>query len=115
MRYRTKYGNIRVRHDGKWFDSKKEARRYKELCLLEAAGKISQLMIHPKYTLQASFRDRGGRAVRAINCTWDFSYVEGDRIVVEDVKSPATREEAAYNIRRRMFIKRFPDIEFREV
>jgi hypothetical protein len=35
--------------------------------------------------------------------------------VVEDVKSPPTRQETAYSIRRRLFLRRYPEIEFRDV
>ena len=115
VKYRTKYGAVTVKFDGHQFDSKKEMRRYKELCLLQLAGEITDLSVHPKYLLQATFRDRGGRAVRSITVTWDFFYREKGQEVVEDVKSPITRKETAYNIRKKMFVKRYPDVEFREV
>jgi len=115
VKYRTKYGNIKVRHDGHVFDSKKEARRYQELCLLEAAGKIQALQVHPKYELIQSFRDRGGHTIRRVTVTWDFAYTEDGRKVVEDVKSPPTRKETAYNLRRKMFLNRYRNVEFREV
>ena len=114
-KYSTKYGNVKQIFDGKVFDSKKELGRYKELVLLQAAGEITDLSIHPKYLLQATFRDRGGRAVRSITVTWDFFYREKGQEVVEDVKSPITRKETAYNMRKKMFVKRYPDVEFREV
>ena len=115
VKYRMKYGNVKQTFDGEGFDSKKELGRYKELVLLQAAGGITDLSVHPKYLLQATFRDRGGRAVRSITVTWDFFYREKGQEVVEDVKSPITRKETAYNIRKKMFIKRYPDVEFREV
>ena len=37
---KSKYGNIKTRVDGILFDSKKEAKRYLELKLLEKAGRI---------------------------------------------------------------------------
>ena len=37
---KSKYKNIRVQYNGKWFDSKKEMRRYQQLELLQRAGKI---------------------------------------------------------------------------
>ena len=111
-----KYKNIRVIYDGKQFDSKKEARRYGELQLLEYAEEISNLEIHPRYTLQASFWDpRGGRNYRSITYTGDFFYRERGTSIVEDVKSRITRKEPAYNIKKKLFIKKYPDIEFREV
>jgi len=102
--------------DGYVFDSKKESRRYRELALLEKAGKIEKLVVHPRFMLQpAFFAPLQEKRIRAVSCTWDFAYVEDGREVVEDVKSEPTRKEAAYNIRKRWFIKMFPSILFREV
>ncbi len=117
VKYSTKYGNIKQQFDGHIFDSIRERKRYQELCLLSAAGEIKGLEVHPEYELQASFKDRHGKAVRSIKVTWDFRYcmTDDNQMVVEDVKSPATRKETAYNIRRRMFIKRYPEVDFREV
>ena len=54
MLYR-KYGNQKVIIDGIKFDSKAEAERYKELKILERAGKIRGLRLQPKYLLQDNF------------------------------------------------------------
>lgn len=52
MRYRThKYNARRTTVDGISFDSLKEARRYGELKLLEKAGKIVDLKIHPSFPI----------------------------------------------------------------
>ena len=45
---KSKFRNIRVEYDGIKFDSKRECAYYQELKLLEAAGDISQLRVHPK-------------------------------------------------------------------
>ena len=82
---------------------------------MEAAGEIQNLQVHPKFTLQESFRDRSGRAIRAITVKWDFFYTRETQVYVEDAKSPITRKEAAYNIRKRLFIAKYPDIVFEEV
>jgi hypothetical protein len=112
---RAKYKNIKVIYDGKHFDSKKEARRYGELQLLEYAAEIRDLVTHPRFLLLDGFSDNFGGYHRPINCTWDFAYKRGRRSVVEDVKSPITRKEPAYVIRKKLFIHKYPDIEFREV
>jgi len=116
IRYQTKYGNVKMKLDGHTFDSKKEVRRYQELCLLEAAGEISDLEIHPRYTLQKSFRDREGNLEREITYTADFKYFDTGRNqwIVEDVKSKATKT-AAYVIRRKLFKGKYGHIIFREV
>lgn len=115
IKYKTKYGNVKVKYNDNLFDSRKEMRRYKDLVLLEAAGEIQNLQVHPKFTLQESFRDRNKKAIRAITVTWDFYYTRNTQAYVEDVKSPVTRKETAYNIRKRLFIAKYPDIVFEEV
>ena len=46
-----KYGNKKVEIDGQVFDSRKEARRYQELRLLEKAGAIQDLHTQVKFVL----------------------------------------------------------------
>ncbi|MDD3747626.1 MAG: DUF1064 domain-containing protein, partial [Anaerostipes sp.] len=46
MRY-SKYGARKTVIDGITFDSKREAKRYQELKLLEQAGEISYLELQP--------------------------------------------------------------------
>lgn len=87
----SKYRNARTAIDGIKFASKKEAKRYAELKLRERAGEITQLRCHPRYEL----------AIKGILiCTYvaDFAYVRllppargGQWVVVEDVKSDATK------------------------
>jgi len=105
---------VKVKYRGQLFDSKKEMRRYKDLLLLQAAGEIQNLQVHPKFTLQESFLDLNDKKIRAITVTWDFYYQRGAQAYVEDVKSPSTRKETAYNIRKRLFLYDYPDIVFEE-
>lgn len=117
-----KYRNKKTVIDGIAFDSIKESRRYGELKLMLKAGLISNLQIHPGFVLQPAFPDkrigltkRGKpRTVRAIEFTADFRYTEDGRDIVEDTKSPASKT-TAYEIRKRLFLRKFPDVEFREV
>ncbi len=47
-----RYGNVnKIHHDGIRFDSKREFLRYMDLKLLEKAGQISDLQVHPKYPI----------------------------------------------------------------
>lgn len=48
---RSKYGSRKVTVSGIQFDSKKEARRYMDLSLLERAGKIENLRMQVKFVL----------------------------------------------------------------
>ena len=112
---RTKYGNKKVEADGYTFDSQKEYRRYAELRYLSLVGDISTLMVHPPFVLQEGFRTAAGEWIRAITVKWDFAYKLDGVAVVEDVKSPITRKEPAYNIRKKLFMKQHPFIRFVEV
>lgn len=121
---RPKYRNVKTVIDGHTFDSKKEAKRYGELMMLLEAGEIRSLILQPRFLLQEAFRDeRVGlckdgkpRTVRQLVFTADFQYLDlqTDRIVVEDVKSPASRTEA-YAVRKTLFLAKFKDVDFREV
>jgi len=72
----NKYRNKKVQVDMFVFDSIAESRRYKELKLLEQAGKISKLELQPKFTLQESFR-KNGKTYRKIEYRGDFMYCQG--------------------------------------
>lgn len=50
---RNKYGAIKVEIDGHVFASQAEGRRYEELRLLELAGVIRSLVVHPRFPLYA--------------------------------------------------------------
>lgn len=102
-----KYRNEPKTADGFRFDSRKEARRYRELRLLQQAGEISRLEVHPCFELKVYGTPVG-------KYTGDFAYAERGEYIVEDCKSPATRREAAYRLRRRL-MKAIHGIEVREV
>lgn len=108
---RNKYGNRRVASDGYTFDSQAEFLRYRELRLLERAGIITGLRVHPRYEIIPGFR-HNGKKVRATYYEPDFVYVEGGRTIAEDIKGKATQ---VYRIKMRLFILQYEDIEFREV
>ena len=104
----------KVRADGYVFDSKDEYQRYLELRLLEAAGEITELVIHPKFVLQEGFIYQG-KKIESLKFTPDFEYVEDGNHIVEDSKCTWTSTFTDYSIRRRMFIFQHQDIDFREV
>lgn len=78
---RTKYGAEKVKIDGYRFDSKAEARRYGELRLLQKAGKIFALTVHPVYPINI-------RNQHICNVELDFFYhnTETNEDHYEDVK-----------------------------
>lgn len=92
-----KYKNIKIEVDGLKFDSKKEARRYGELKLLQRAGEISELELQEKIPLTVNDQKV---------CTYvaDFSYYDKalGRAVIEDVKSEYTRKLPVYRLKRKL-------------
>lgn len=81
----SKYRNTPTEVDGIRFDSKKEAKRYKELRLLLKRGIIGQLARQVEYELNA-----GG--THSLIYMADFVYVDAATgvTIVEDVKSKGT-------------------------
>lgn len=106
----SKYNNKKTIIDNIKFDSKAEANRYIELKMLEKARKISDLELQPKFILQEKYINNKGEKVRAITYKADFCYLEGNKIVVEDVKGVETKE---FKIKRKLFENKYRDIDFR--
>lgn len=113
-RYGTsnKYKNKKVEVDGIVFDSKKEAKRYQELLLLEKAGAIQNLQMQVRYVLIPTQREpdtigaRGGihkGKVIEKECAYvaDFIYLENGKMVVEDTKGMRTKD---YVIKRKLML-----------
>lgn len=125
MRQR-KYGNRKTTIGGKEFDSKKEARRYQELQLLQWSGQIQNLQTQVKYVLiptqrEASFevyksgpnkgRRKPGKVVEH-ECSYvaDFVYTQDGETVVEDVKGyrdPSSAAYAKFVIKRKLMLERY--------
>lgn len=112
----NKYSNKKVEVDGIIFDSKREAKRYQELLLLEKAGAITNLQRQVKYVLIPTQREpdtvgaRGGihkGEVIEKECAYyaDFVYFDREKqeMVVEDTKGMKTTE---YIIKRKMMLYR---------
>jgi len=110
MKY-NKFGNIKTLVDGIKFDSKKEAKRYLELKMLQRCGKISNLTLQPSKVLQNSFKDYLGKSVREIKYICDFSYTNNGQEIWEDVKGHKTD---IYKLKKKLFLFKYPDIIFIE-
>lgn len=101
----NKYRNIPTVLNGERFDSRKEARRYGDLLLLQRAGEIADLARGARY----EFRYNG---VRIGSYKPDFEYIENGHKIIEDVKSDSTKTQA-YRLRKKMMLA-FHGIEIRE-
>lgn len=105
-KYRSKYGNRKVKKDGVVFDSIKEFHRYSELKLLERAGKIWDLKRQVPFTLIPAQKE--GRKVLERACKYiaDFTYMKSGtdgvaELVVEDTKGFKTPE---YIVKRKLLL-----------
>lgn len=85
------------------FASKREARRYQELRLLERAGQIGNLRLQVKYPLVVN-------GVKIGRFTADFVYLENGSEVVEDAKGYRVRD---YALRKKLMLALY-GVEIRE-
>jgi len=99
----NKYHNKRITVDGESFDSKKEYARYQELKLLEKTGQISDLRRQVPFELIPHQVVDGKVIERAVKYIADFVYMEKGLIIVEDVKSDATRTDV-YKIKKKLML-----------
>lgn len=110
-----------MRYNGIVFDSRKEAKRYAELRLLERAGKISNLelqkvfeLIPAQYETSAEVYTKGknkgepkkGKCLeKAVTYKADFTYIdENGYTVVEDTKGFKTKD---YIIKRKLMLYQY--------
>lgn len=118
----SKYHSKKITINGITFDSRKEAKRYQELLLLERAGAISDLKRQVEYVLIPAQREPDGVGVRggiikgktiehAVKYVADFVYTEGEKTVVEDTKGVKTKD---YILKRKMLLY-FYGIRIKEV
>jgi hypothetical protein len=94
---RNKFGAIKTTVEGVTFDSKREARRWQELKLLERAGEISRLERQVKFPLTVE-----GHLIA--NYTADFQYytTKPKARVVEDVKGGGTLKLPAFVLKKKL-------------
>ena len=105
----SKYNNKKTQVDMYVFDSIAESKRYKELALLEKAGKITGLELQPRFLLQEAFR-RNGKTYRKIEYIADFQYIENGQVIVEDVKG---KETEVFKLKRKLFEKKYTELELK--
>ena len=112
----NKFNARKVYLDGYTFDSKAEAARYCELKLLERAGDIRNLLIHPKFIIVDGFTDNTGKRQRPAYYVGDFQYYDNDgNVIVEDVKGGRATQTALFRLKAKLFKRRYPEIDFRVV
>ena len=98
----SKYKAKKTEVDGIVFDSKKEAKRYQELILLERAGVISDLQRQVKFVLIPVQRINGKVIERECSYVADFVYKDKEEnTIVEDTKGVKTKD---YIIKRKLML-----------
>ena len=109
----NKYHNKKIKIDGIEFDSILEAKKYKELKLLERAGLIKDLKRQVKFELQPKYI-KNNKTIRAINYVADFVYfdVEKDKTIVIDTKGFRTE---IFKLKKKIFEYVYPDLEIKEI
>lgn len=99
----AKYKNEPIIIDGHRFPSKKEARRYSQLKILEKAGEIHSLQLQVAFELQPKFKNpETGETIRAIKYVADFVYKDNEgNIHIEDAKGFKTD---VYELKKKMML-----------
>lgn len=112
---KNKYYAKKTMFNGIEFDSRKEARRYSELLLLQRAGAIRDLELQKKFVLipaQYETYERYGKKGQRLQdgqrlvekeCAYlaDFVYKEDGKTIVEDTKGIKTKD---YIIKRKLML-----------
>jgi hypothetical protein len=108
---KRKYNNEKPEVDGVVFDSRKEANYYCNLKLRKRAGDIKDFELQPKFVLLEKDKDRvTGRGIKYI-ADFKITYSDGS-VEVVDVKGYKTQ---VYKLKKKLLLKKYPDINFREV
>ena len=104
----SKYQNRKTEFAGRVFDSRKEADRYQELLWMQQAGLIQDLELQPRYDLIVN-----GHKLGFYRGDFRYKDVATDSVILEDVKSPATRT-AVYRLKKKL-VKALYGVEIIEV
>lgn len=100
---RSKYSSEKVEQSGVKFDSKKEARRWAELELMQAAGQISDLQRQVPFVLAPAVKLMGEKRTKPAIRYWaDMTFIQDGKLIVVDVKSAPTRKLPAYRMKRHL-------------
>lgn len=92
-----KYKNTVTHVAGKKFDSKKEAGRYGELRVLEAAGEITDLRTQVRIDCSVN-----GVTICRYFADFQYRHIKRNVLITEDVKSDATRKLPVYRLKKRL-------------
>lgn len=115
VKKKSKYRNHHVFADGHKFDSKREFRYYQYLCQRLRMKEIYDFELQPKFLLLDTLR-KNGETFRKVSYYADFKVYHFDGSVeVIDVKSPATRKNSTYRLKKTLFEHNYPHLSIKEV
>lgn len=100
-----KYRNKKITVNGMNFDSKKEYRRYEQLCQLQKMGLIGDLRTQVAFVLAGGVKIAGEARKRpSVRYVADFVYLDRQTgcQVVEDVKSAITKKDKVYRLKKHL-------------
>lgn len=107
----SKYGaKTTVCNHGHKHASKREAKRCGELHLLERGGQIIGLKVEPTFQFWIDGKPIKMNNGHVAQYRPDFTYIEGNRQIAEDVKGMVVRD---FPLRAALFRALYPDIELR--
>ena len=96
----NKYNNTKTLYNGIKFDSKLEARIYKELERLKEIDQIQFLALQVPYELQEKYVNVAGKKIRSINYKADFVVIKDSVEYVVDIKGMIT---PMFKLKKKMF------------
>lgn len=110
----SKYKNQKIIVDGIKFDSKKEAKRYTELKILEKAKIIKELELQKVFEIQPKYTNNNGEKIREITYKADFFYYDNEKeqYIVEDTKGYRTE---VYKLKKKLFEYVYPNLTIKEI
>lgn len=113
LRKRSKFNNKKVVVDGVTYDSVHEYQRYCELAVLEQAGKIKNLQRQVKFSICP--KAPNVKRSRERFYIADFVYIQSDGTkIIEDAKSPPTKKDKTYRLKKQLVQVKYPEYVFVE-
>ena len=92
---KNKYNAKKIVVNGIKFDSIGESKRYQELKLQEHCGLVTALELQPRFDIKVN-----GKYIAFYRA--DFKYKKNGEEIVEDFKSPATKKNPVYRLKKKL-------------
>jgi len=108
VKRKGRYGNVqKIEYAGIKFDSRREYDRYMDLRLMEMAGEVKDIEVHPRFPIVIAgipIKMRSARYPNGRTLTYvaDFRYldVKSEETIIEDVKMQSGHRTDVYRIKR---------------